>query len=968
MAIIKCKMCGGDIDLAPDKSYGVCEFCGSTMTLPKVDDEQRAAAFNRGNHFRRIGEFDKALTVYESLVRENEADAEAHWCCALCRFGIEYVKDPASGEYLPTCHRASFDSFLEDVDTKEAIEHADAVAKRQYERDAQVIEEVRRGILTLSQNEKPYDVFLCYKETDDKGQRTIDSQRAQEIYYQLTDQGRRVFFARITLEDKAGQQYEPYIFAALNSAKVMIVVGTRREHLEAVWVKNEWSRFLAIMKRDRKKLLIPCYAEMDPYDMPEQLSVLQSYDMTKIGFLQDLTRGISKVLDEPKKQEPSAAPQGQSSAASGSVAALLKRGYMALEDGDWARADEFFEQVLNLDAECAEAYLGKVLAEYRVPSLQAFVQSRQAEGQVEEETIPVTIDPSYVDAAAERYTTLHYLSSQEIRQCYTFQTSYTSTVRYWTAAKEEEEDIWRSDRQITRAFQYAKGPYRQELEDARQAVIDFYDRKLTEATAQSYRDKAACEQERNNAAEAADQKAAALYDEALQQQERDYVKACQAQAEAEQAGDAQQLKELVEKFAFVGNYYKDCKKRKDHCEQLSQEIFVRQAEARTRLVLAWKKRILIAASCVTALLVVVLVAVLVVTKIIIPTNSYKAAEELLAAGDYDGAIAAFEALGNYKDAPERADYIQAEELLAAGDRPSAAIAFGKAGDYQDARARSMELWNQVAQRESVAAGDRHTVGLRSDGTVVATGENEYGQCDTESWSDIVAVAAGCFDTVGLRSDGTVVAIGSNAEGQRDVSDWTDIVAVAAGGDHTAGLRLDGTVVAVGQNDDGRCDVSDWTDIVAVAAGDRHTVGLRSDGTVVATGENEYGQCDTESWSDIVAVAAGCFDTVGLRSDGTVVAIGSNAEGQRDVSDWTDIVAVAAGGDHTAGLRLDGTVVAVGQNDDGRCDVSDWTDIVAVAAGDRHTVGLRSDGTVVAAGNNNPGQCNVSGWTDIKLPG
>ena len=130
MAIIKCKMCGGDIELSADKTYGVCEFCGSTMTLPKVDDEQRAAAFNRGNHFRRIGEFDKALTVYESLVRDNEDDAEAHWCCALCRFGIEYVKDPASGEYIPTCHRASLDSFLEDVDTKAAIEHADAVARR----------------------------------------------------------------------------------------------------------------------------------------------------------------------------------------------------------------------------------------------------------------------------------------------------------------------------------------------------------------------------------------------------------------------------------------------------------------------------------------------------------------------------------------------------------------------------------------------------------------------------------------------------------------------------------------------------------------------------------------------------------------------------------------------------------------------------------------------------------------------
>ena len=89
MAVIKCKMCGGDIELTADKTFGTCEFCGSTMTLPKIDDEQRAAAFNRGNHFRRIGEFDKALAVYERIVREDDTDAEAHWCCALCRFGME---------------------------------------------------------------------------------------------------------------------------------------------------------------------------------------------------------------------------------------------------------------------------------------------------------------------------------------------------------------------------------------------------------------------------------------------------------------------------------------------------------------------------------------------------------------------------------------------------------------------------------------------------------------------------------------------------------------------------------------------------------------------------------------------------------------------------------------------------------------------------------------------------------------
>ena len=365
MAILKCKMCGGDIELSADKTFGTCDSCGSTMTFPKIDDEQRANAFNRGNHFRRSGEFDKALAVYERIVQEDENDAEAHWCCALCRFGIEYVEDPNTFEYLPTCHRASFDSFLEDVDYLAALEHSDGITRRQYQKDAQKIAEVQRGILATSQNEEPFDVFICYKESENDGSRTRDSLLAQDIYYQLTEQGRRVFFSRITLEDKAGTEYEPYIFAALNSAKVMILVTTSAEHANAVWVKNEWSRFLSLMRKDRSKLLLPCYRDMDPYDLPEALSVLQSYDMSRIGFIQDLIRGVNKVLDaeKPKETVKETVVVQQTNA---NVAPLLKRAFMFLEDGDFARADEFCEQVLNLDPENAEAYLGKLMAELHV--------------------------------------------------------------------------------------------------------------------------------------------------------------------------------------------------------------------------------------------------------------------------------------------------------------------------------------------------------------------------------------------------------------------------------------------------------------------------------------------------------------------------------------------------------------------------------------------------------------------------
>ena len=256
---------------------------------------------------------------------------------------------------------------------------------------------------------------------------------------------------------------------------------------------------------------------------------------------------------------------------------------------------------------------------------------------------------------------------------------------------------------------------------------------------------------------------------------------------------------------------------------------------------------------------------------------------------------------------------------------------------------------------AVCAGSCHTVALRTDGSVIAIGADDYGQCDVGDWSDIIAISTDSIHTVGLRADGSVVAVGNNDWGECDVSDWNDIVAISAGSYHTAGLRSDGTVVAVGRSG---CSVSDWNDIVAISAGCGYTLGLQSDGTVVATGNNDYGQCNVSDWNDIIAISAGPYHAVGIKSDGTVVATGDNSCGQLDVTDWTGIVAVSAGTNHTAGLKKDGTVVAIGDNAFAQCDIFDWRDIVEISAA-QNTIGLHSDGSVVIVGSNFDGQSDAS---------
>lgn len=370
MALFKCKMCGGTLEINNNESVATCEYCGTQQTLPKLDDDKRANMYDRANHFRRNNEFDKAMGIYEQILNEDNTDAEAYWSLVLCRYGIEYVEDSSSHKRIPTVNRAQFTSIFDDDNYKSALQYADGYQRNIYEEEAKAINEIQKGILAISQKEEPFDVFICYKETDNSGRRTPDSVLANDLYHQLTQEGFKVFFARITLEDKLGSAYEPYIFAALNSAKVMVVLGTKPEFFKAVWVRNEWSRYLALIKQGQKKMLIPAYKDMDPYDLPEEFSHLQAQDMSKLGFMQDLIRGIKKIA-QADASKTTVVKETVISGGNANTAPLLKRAFMFLEDGDWNSANEYCEKVLDIDPENASAYLGKLLSGLRVRKQEA---------------------------------------------------------------------------------------------------------------------------------------------------------------------------------------------------------------------------------------------------------------------------------------------------------------------------------------------------------------------------------------------------------------------------------------------------------------------------------------------------------------------------------------------------------------------------------------------------------------------
>lgn len=354
MAVLKCMACGGELEVNADMSVGVCKYCDTVITIPKEID-RKGQLYNRAVFLRQNNEFDKAEATYEDILKEDNSDADAHWGLVLSKFGIEYVLDPRTGERIPTCHRTQQESILSDSDYLAAVEYADIEARRVIEKEAKRIYEIQKKILEISQKEPPYDVFICYKENDNQGNRTEDSLLAQDLYYELVKKGYKVFFARKTLESKLGAEYEPIIFAALNSSKVMIILGTKPEHFNSVWVRNEWSRF-SKMSKDSHKVMIPAYRGMSPYELPVELSTLQSQDMSKLGFMQDLTDGIERCMRGGKKEEnvwresPVAA-----AAVSSSLERLLQNGETYLKLDNYSSAQEVYTTVTK---EYPEDYRG----------------------------------------------------------------------------------------------------------------------------------------------------------------------------------------------------------------------------------------------------------------------------------------------------------------------------------------------------------------------------------------------------------------------------------------------------------------------------------------------------------------------------------------------------------------------------------------------------------------------------------
>lgn len=399
--ILECSNCGALLGMVSGR-FVKCKYCECVIEIKNNIDELSTLLVSAAAQLRKA-EFEDAEESYKDILMRFPDSHEAYWGLLLSKNGIVFVDDLLENKKVPTCYKICTESLIDDENLHKAVSLAPTELSNNYRRMAEKIENIRIKWLSISENEPLYDVFICFKDSDPQNNidRTYDSYEAQAIYSHLCDEGYRVFFSRETLRDKVSEFYEPYIFNALNTAKVMIVYGQKAEYIESTWLKNEWGRFVKKIAAGEKadNSLIVAYEKMNPTSLPLGLRNRQAMNASLKSFYHDLDRHIEKVINDflplSHLERKELGTRNFKKATRLSRHQIVRRGFNTvggatiapreetqvrfalslLANGSFVEAQEIYQILIRNNPSLCEAYWGLFLCENSAINIESLLSS-----------------------------------------------------------------------------------------------------------------------------------------------------------------------------------------------------------------------------------------------------------------------------------------------------------------------------------------------------------------------------------------------------------------------------------------------------------------------------------------------------------------------------------------------------------------------------------------------------------------
>ena len=335
--------------------------------------------------------------------------------------------------------------------------------------------------------------------------------------------------------------------------------------------------------------------------------------------------------------------QGGIARVSGDPKVLLERAFMFLEDGDWDKADIYCESVLDQNPKCAEAYLGKLMAEVKIRKKEDLSKAKE----------PLDQSDNYrkVMRFADESLRERLSNAKEVQHN---EQLYAEAMACMTAASDEE------------AY--------------RNAAQKFY-------SLGSYKDASA---RREQCMQRADRiRADRMQREETKRKEDIYSRAekCMHKGTIESYNTAIQLYESVPNFRSSAAQISECRRKIEEikAKEAARQVAVEKAKKKA------KKIAIIAAPIVC----VCIVFVIVLTTVIIPKQEYNEAMDLIDSGDYESAYALLEEIGK-NDMIAANKYDRAIDLIDSGDY-KAAYALLDGLSYRDSEEKLQSMKSQHPQ-------------------------------------------------------------------------------------------------------------------------------------------------------------------------------------------------------------------------------------------------------------------------------